>query len=135
MPVEYDLDTNHGLIRTRCVGATTLGEVIAHFAELIKHPSLPPQLDVRLDFTELTTFPRLDQLEIAAMSTASFTPMLKWGVMAMVVSDEFAYETSRIYEALVSHYFMAVRIFRDGAEADAWLETVREEREAGSVGN
>jgi hypothetical protein len=96
--------------------------------------SLPQPLDVRLDFTELTALPNLDQLEIAADSTASLTPTLKWGVMAMVVSDSFAYDTSRIYEALISHYFQAVRIFRDGADADAWLETIREEREAGSVG-
>jgi hypothetical protein len=134
MPVTYEIDADRGLIRTRCIGKTTLREVIAHFAELRSMTSLPQPLDVQLDFTELTALPNLDQLEIAADSTASLTPTLKWGVLAIVVRDQLVYDTSRIYEALISHYFQAVRIFRDGADADAWLETVREEREAGSVG-
>lgn len=134
MPVEYDLDANRRLIRTRCIGETTLREVLGHFAELRTIPSLPQPLDVRLDFTAMTSTPELDQIEIAAMSTASLTPMLKWGAMAIVVSDAPAYDVGRIYEALVSHYFRAVRVFRDTAEADRWLASVREERAGGSVG-
>lgn len=133
MPVEYEIDADRRLICTCCIGETTLREVLAHFAELRTIPSLPQPLDVRLDFTEMTTLPQLDQIEIAAMSTASLTPMLKWGAMAIVVSDPSAYDVGRIYEALVSHYFRAVKVFRSGEDADSWLETIRKDRAAGSV--
>jgi hypothetical protein len=128
MPVRYDIDADQRVIRTRCIGETTLREVLAHFAELRNTPSLPQPLDVRLDFTEMTSLPRLDQIEAAAETTASLTPMLKWGAMAIVVNDALAHHVSRVYEALVTHYFQEVRIFRDAAEADVWLETVRRNR-------
>jgi hypothetical protein len=127
-PVRYDIDAHRRVIRTRCIGETTLREVLAHFAELRSTPSLPQPLDVRLDFTEMTSLPRLDQIEAAADTTASMTPMLRWGAMAIVVNDPFAHHVSRVYEALVSHYFQEVRTFRDAAEADVWLETVRGNR-------
>jgi hypothetical protein len=125
MPVRYAIDLDQRVIRTRCIGETTFGEVLAHFAELRSNPALPQPLDVRLDFTEMTSVPRLDQIECVAETTASLTPMLRWGAMAIVVNDSFAHNVSRIYEALVKHYFQEVRIFRDSAEADAWLENMR----------
>ena len=128
MPVRYDIDADQRVIRTRCIGETTLREVLAHFAELKSTPSLPQPLDVRLDFTEMTSLPRLDQIEAAAETTASLTPMLKWGAMAIVVNDPLAHHVSRVYEALVNHYFQEVKIFRDAADADVWLETVRRNR-------
>jgi hypothetical protein len=128
MTVSYRIEPELKLIRTRCIGDTTLHDVQAHFAELRAHPDLPQPLDVLLDFTELTNLPRLDQLETAAGSTASLTPRLRWGVMAIVVRDEQAFQISRVYEALISHYFEGVRLFHSADEAESWVAEARAAR-------
>jgi hypothetical protein len=134
MPVSYTVDPGLRLIRTRCTGHTTLPQVMAHFAELRARSDLPQPLDVLLDFTEMTGTPSLDQLEQAAVETASLTPGLRWGAMAIIVADEQAQEFSRVYIALINHYFEQVRVFHDNAEAEAWLGSVRADRPTNVTG-
>lgn len=128
MPVSYDLDPDLRLIRTRCSAGTTLAEVLGHFEELRSNPSLPQILDVHLDLAEMTSLPTLEQLEIAAATTGRLTPRLRWGALAIVVGTEPGLAASRVYEALISYYFEDISIFRDEAEADVWLQGVRERR-------
>jgi hypothetical protein len=131
MPVSYEIDAERGLIRTHCSARTTFGEVMAHFAELRALPSLPQPLDVYLDLRDIRNLPTLDQLESVAGTTGSLTLDLRWGAMAIVASSDVVFGTSRIYEALVHHYFEDVRVFRDPVEADAWIDGLRSARAAG----
>lgn len=132
MPVTYEVHSDRGLIRTHCSTDITFDEVMAHFAELRSLPSLPQPLDVYLDLTDMRSLPTLDQLEMVAGTTGSLTPGLRLGAMAIVAASDVALGTSRIYEALVSHYFEDVRVFRDAVEADAWIDGVRAARAAGA---
>jgi len=125
LTVTYVVDPALRLIRTRCSGDTTLADVLAHFSELRATTSLPESLDVLLDLTEMTSLPSLDQLEAAAASTASLTPAMRWGSLAIVVGTETARETASVYAALVRHYFAQIRIFTDGDGAEEWLAAQR----------
>jgi hypothetical protein len=51
--------------------------------------------------------------------------------MAIVASRDVVFGTSRIYEALVNHYFEDIRVFRDPVEAEAWIDGLRAARAAG----
>jgi hypothetical protein len=125
MPIAYDIDTDRRLIRTRCPQGTTLADVLAHFAELRAIPSLPQPLNVLLDLSGMDELPGLGQMEAAAGGTASLTPNLRWGALAIVVGTEAARQTATIYGALISYYFERVRVFRDPTEADLWLPAAR----------
>lgn len=133
MPVSCKVDPADSLIRTHCSARTTFPEVLAHFAELRSMPDLPQPLDVFLDLTEIETLPTLDQLEAVAATTGSLTPDMRWGAMAIIAASDVVFGTSRIYEALVSHYFERIQVFRNAVEADAWLEGVRSARAAGAT--
>jgi hypothetical protein len=131
MPVSFEIDADRGLIRTHCSARTTFEEVMSHFAELRALPSLPQPLDVYLDLRDIRNLPTLDQLESVAGTTGSLTLELRWGAMAIVASRDVVFGTSRIYEALVNHYFEDIRVFRDPVEAEAWIDGLRAARAAG----
>jgi hypothetical protein len=124
MPITYDIEADRRLIRTRCLQGTTLAEVLAHFAELKTTPALPQPLNVHLDLREMDALPGLGQMETAAGMTASLTPNLRWGALA-VVGTEAARQTATIYGALISYYFERVHVFEDPAEAERWLPVAR----------
>ena len=48
MPVTYKIDKADGIIRTKCTGPVTIGEVIEHFHALERDPDCPSRLDVLL---------------------------------------------------------------------------------------
>ena len=122
MPVMYSLDHDRHLIRTRCVGFTTYGEVMAHFNELRNDSSLPTPLNVYLDFTELDSLPTTSELQAAAETAGSLELKVRWGALAIIVNSDVVFGTGRMFEAFVEPFFERVRVFRDGAEAEAWLE-------------
>jgi hypothetical protein len=133
MPVSWEVDADRGQIRTHCSADTTFEEVMSHLRELRSLPALPRPLDVFLDLRDIRNLPTLDQLETVAGTTGALTPDLGWGAMAIVATSDVVFGTSRIYEALVHHYFEDVRVFRDPVEADAWIDGVQAARAAGST--
>jgi hypothetical protein len=122
MPIEYEIDAARSLIRTRCVGATTLDEVLAHFEELRSDAALPERINVLLDLTALATAPERDQLRAIVSEIKSMSSSLRWGVLAIVARTDLVYGMSRILGVFVEDSFTGTNVFRQVREAERWLE-------------
>ena len=124
MPITYTLDSQRKLIRTRCVGETTLAEVIGHFDELQAVLVGGERLDVLLDLSEVTSPPETSQLRavsdrIEAMGVNVF------GACAIVASADVMYGMSRVFGAVSWPHFERIEVFRDLQAAEAALANSR----------
>jgi hypothetical protein len=123
MPVSYQVDYETGTIDTRCTGAVTLDEVMAHFRELEEHPSLPQPLNVLLDLDAVTSPPSSIQLKVVVASVAVLRSRVRWGRCAIVASRPDMFGMSRMFELLADDLFVSSCAFKTRAEAESWLET------------
>src|SRR5262245_279296 len=122
MPVEYEIDANRRLIRTRCIGPVTIAEVIAHFHTLKADPRLPGQPDVLLDFSRLTAFPDRDQIRSVAREVRDLAPKISWRNCAIVAPEDLAFGIGRMFEMTSEPSFRATMVFRSLADAEVWLQ-------------
>lgn len=120
MPVTYEIDGQRRLIRTRCVGATTLEEVLAHFDTLQRDLRRPEHLDVILDLSAQISLPEADQLRVVAARITDVHD-IKFGKLAVVVDRDSMFGMARMFEVFVESHFTASRVFRDGNEAERWV--------------
>jgi hypothetical protein len=125
MPITYEIDVEHALVRTRCLGGVTLGEVFEHFAELRADPRTPAHFDVLLDQRELTSVPESEQLRAVAGEAAGFGGRERLGACAIVASADVLFGMSRMFEVFAEPFFAATRVFRELAAAEAWLASQR----------
>jgi hypothetical protein len=125
MPVTYDVDRDLSLIRTRCVGAVRLSDVVAHFRELRNDASLHERVDVLLDLTEVQTNPRSDQLRSAAREVESLGRKIGWGACAIVADRDILFGIARMFHAFAQDQFTHANVLRDREEAERWLASLR----------
>lgn len=125
MPISYEIDPASGWIRTRCSGDVTLAEAVDHFRALGVDPATPKRPNVLVDLRETTTLPESDQLRTIAKEVARLDQKLEWGACAIVASRDAAYGISRIFAVYTEQSFSSVRVFRELAEAEAWLDATR----------
>jgi hypothetical protein len=121
MPVTYELDRERRLIHTRCVGAVLLSEVLQHFADLRDDASLPTQLSVLLDLSEMSTAPDRERLRAVVNEVKSIGPERRWGALAIVARTDLLFGMSRIFGIFVEDSFTSTGVFRRREEAEAWL--------------
>jgi hypothetical protein len=125
MPVTYTLDPKQRLIRTRCVGNVILPEVLAHFDELARDPNAPGLFDVFLDLSEITSMPAGFQIAAVAEQIKKTSQIVRFNACAIVAPEDALFGMLRMFEVLAEPYFGATRVFRNSAEAETWLESVR----------
>ena len=123
MPVTYAID--HGIIRTKCQGFVTLENVLEHFQDLTNDPGCPRQLDVLLDLSETTAVPSSTELRVVADDIRRIRERVQFGACAILVSSDALHGTAMIFEVFAARSFRTSRIFRDAAEAEAWLAAER----------
>jgi hypothetical protein len=121
VPISYVLDPERRLIRTTCAGEVTLEEVWDHFEALVRQTGLPERLDVLLDLRSTTSLPTGEQVRAAAGSAALLSSRLAWGACAVIASSDALFGMSRVFEAYAGELFERIAVFRDLAEATAWL--------------
>ena len=122
MPVTYEIDSARRLVRTRCVGAVTVAEVLTHFDELERDPERPAQLDVILDLTGSTTLPESDQLRVVAARVGEVQAP-RFGRVAIVADRDSMFGMARMFEVFAQAHFAESRVFRQVDEAERWLAT------------
>ena len=120
MPIEYQIDHDWELVRTRCSGAVSLQDVIEHFDKLEQDRERPPRLHVLLLLDELETAPRSDELQAVARRINKLTT-LRFGLCAIVVDRDLIYGIARVFAALAESRFEAMQVFRSVTAAEAWL--------------
>lgn len=120
MPIEYQIDHDWELVRTRCRGAVSLQEVIEHFDRLERDAERPPRLHVLLLLDELETAPRSDELQAVAARINQLTT-LRFGLCAIVVNRDLIYGIARVFAALSESRFESMQVFRSVTAAEGWL--------------
>ncbi|HEY1251671.1 MAG TPA: hypothetical protein VGH97_10815 [Thermoanaerobaculia bacterium] len=123
MPVSYEIDPRRNRITTRCIGDTTLSEVLEHFDLLEREPNRPPHLDVLLDLTEQTNLPTAQQIQAAASRIGMAKWMIDFRACAIVVNRDALFGMLRMFEVFAHPHFERLRVFRDMSQARTWLES------------
>jgi len=121
MPVTYQIDHARRLIRTRCVGAVTLPEVLGHFHTLQNDPQCPEKLDVLLDLSEITSLPDSDQLRAVTHKIESVRPRVRFGACAIVAGEDPSFGIARTFAVFAEWQFRVKNVFRTHADAEQWL--------------
>ena len=123
MPIKYEIDGGRRLIHTRCVGATTLAEVMDHFQALRSDAAVPEEMNVLLDLSHQTSAPDSAQIKKIAAATGRMREVVQWGALAVVARSDVLFGMSRMLEVMAEPHFATIRVFRDLAPAEAWLRT------------
>jgi hypothetical protein len=123
MPVTYKIYPDKKLIRTRCTGDVNPKEVADHFRELERDPNRPDRLNVLLDLSEVTSVPEAPDLRVVSHQIKELIPGVRFEVCAIVAPNEVLFGMMRMFEVFAREYFVATRVFRVVAEAEAWLES------------
>jgi hypothetical protein len=123
VPVTYEIDHERNRIATRCIGETTLSEVLAHFDDLERDHNRPARLDVYLDLTEQTNLPTALQIQAAASRIGMAKWMIDFRACAIVVNRDALFGMLRMFEVFAHPHFERLRVFRDATAARAWLDS------------
>jgi len=124
MPIQYQIDPQHRLIRTTCSGNVALADVIEHFDQLERDPNRAERLDVLLDLHAITSVPEVAQLRAVAERVGQVRA-LSFGACAIVTDSDAMFGMSRMFEVFAERHFTAMRVFRDHAGAEVWLQALR----------
>ena len=121
MPVEYTIDPSRNMIRTRCLGDTTLPEVLSHFEELDGDSGRPVRPDVLLDLSGMTSLPNSEEIRGAAKRVGQSSRLVRYRACAIVARREALYGMIRMFEVLAESHFERTAVFRTVGDADVWL--------------
>lgn len=123
--VTYTIDAKERLIRTRCSGFVNVEEVTEHFRELASDPACPDYLDVLLDLSSINSLPDKRELQAVTVELGRVRARVRFGLCAIVVERLVLYGMLRMFSVMAQDYFSSIRVFRDIAEAEAWLASQR----------
>ena len=123
MAVTYEIHRERNLIQTRCVGDTTLAEVLNHF-DLLEHDrNRPAHPDVLLDLTEQASLPTAQQIRAAASRVGVAKWLIDFRACAIVVERDALFGMLRMFEVFAHGHFQRIRVFRDAGQARSWLDS------------
>ena len=123
MPVKYQIDKAHRIIRTRCTGPVTIEEVVEHFRVLERDPDCPDRVDVLLDLSEETSIPTKENLQQVTGEIKRIRGRVQFGTCAIVACTDALFGMLRMFEVFAEQYFRESRVFRTASEAEAWLDS------------
>ena len=121
MSVTYKIDAGKRTVRTRCIGAVTLQEVIDHFRTLERDSDCPGLLDVFLDLREMNSLPETREISPVISEMTRIRGRLRFGACAILASRDALIGMMRIFEVMAEECFRVTCTFRDANEAEAWL--------------
>jgi hypothetical protein len=132
MPVNYAIDTERKLIRTRCTGFVTFEEVSEHFRELRLDPKFTDRFDVLLDLSECASVPSEEQLRAMVPQMDAVSGGWRFGACAIIVANDELYGVSRMLEVYAENVFSGTEVFRSAEEGDRWLASLQQMRQTSS---
>lgn len=126
MPIEVRVDARLGLVRIEASGELTLQDLLDGIAPMVSDPSferdMPQLVDLgRVEHTELAA----EQLQALVESFAKESPRIGSPRVGVYAPKPLLFGVSRMYESLSERLPITFRVFRDRAEAEAWLREGR----------
>jgi hypothetical protein len=121
MPVTYIIDPARRLIRTTCSGPVTLADVIDHFRTLNDDPACSGQLDVLLDVSGADAVPESSELRVVNSEIAAIRRKVQFGMCVIVAKSDPMFGMMRVFGVFAEQAFRVFQVFREAAEAEAWL--------------
>ena len=123
MPISYRILPEKNLVMTRAHGVLREDELLAHKRTLLADPEFRPGM------RELSDVRDVEKLDVSPAGIRSFViqdeadaPKLEGYRLAIVASEDLVYGMARMYEMQAETLPPSVRVFRDLAEAEAWIE-------------
>ncbi|HET6472896.1 MAG TPA: hypothetical protein VFG38_13705 [Pseudomonadales bacterium] len=127
MPIRMIIDKTTSLIRTTASGRVTGDDLVAYYHRLRSHPDFRSDLSEIFDLTDVTEADvGADDVRRLSSVTEEFTRRGVTVKVAIVAPRDLEFGLSRMYEMLQSQSKNDVRVFRDRAEAEAWIFAPRE---------
>ncbi|HTT24194.1 MAG TPA: hypothetical protein VMG82_35045 [Candidatus Sulfotelmatobacter sp.] len=123
MPVTYSIDPARKLIRTTCSGQVTLQEIIDHFQTLGTDPRCAGSPDVMLDVSASELFPDSQNLARVVTELAKISDTVQFRLCAINAGQDTMFGMMRMFEVHAAKYFKAVRVFRNPADTEKWLDS------------
>lgn len=122
MAIEYRIDLDSGLLIVEVEGRVLPDDVVRYRTRLLADSDFSPGMNTLVDCRNASTdgFNATD-LQFLANDIASRRRLLGRARCAVLVATEAAYGLLRMYEAYTLESPVEVRVFRDEAEARAWV--------------
>ena len=119
MPIDYTIDTQRQLVRTRAWGIVTALEWLAYTDRLKADTDFLPSFDQLADFTEVTELAIPPGAESQIVAASAFS---KDSRRAAAASTDFVFGMARMYQGNLPDGDR-IKIFRSLKEAEEWLGT------------
>ena len=122
MPITYRIDKEQDVILTTATGVLTDDELLDHKRALAADPGFSP------DMRQLSDVRGVERLEVSpegvrlmvALDRDHADRLGDWK-LAIVTTADFVFGTARMYQSMTDEQTEHVQVFRDMAEARAWL--------------
>jgi hypothetical protein len=122
MPIAYRIDTERRLVLTRAWGALTDADILDHKAQLANDPHFHPTM---LQLSDVRAVERLDVTTDGVMAMVAHDATNYHRVaghrMALVVGSDEVFGMARMYGLRRGAAGEDVGVFREVADAEAWL--------------
>jgi hypothetical protein len=122
MPTEHVIDASRGLVRSRAWGELSSNDLVAHYASLAADPAFQRHFQQLGDLRDVVSFTVDSRVIAAEAATPLFAPNVR---RALVANTDVGYGLARMFAAYAEGAAQHVRVFRDIAEAEAWLQEGR----------
>jgi hypothetical protein len=119
VPVSYQLEPVRRLVRSRAWGVLTDREIEAHYTRLVHDPGFESSFRQLCDMTEVTRIDATAEMLRRLAQQAIFSPGTQ---RAFVAVQDAHYGLTRMFQVFCELEGTRVEIFRDTADADAWLD-------------
>ena len=117
-PYRIEIDAHQGLVTTTYFGVVTTDCIVSATREYLEHPDFDAGFRALVDLTAVT---RAEMHTDDVTKVGLESPYAPGSWLALVASDDVTYGLARAFEMTVESRGRMVRVFRDRAEADAWL--------------
>jgi hypothetical protein len=124
MPMTYTIDPDAGMVRLRCWGILTNEEMLDCVERMHSDPArrhgMPSLVDCR-DIEEMRVTPAGMQAAVHIEQLLVDPAQEPWSIAVIAPRDD-VFWLGRVYEALRVGSPATVRVFRNGADAEDWLQ-------------
>jgi hypothetical protein len=120
MPYSCTIDVARRRVSCRAEGVLTQRDIFDEQPRVRTHPGFDPMFDQLIDLTAATDL----DFDYSSMSSVANTTIFRPGARrALVANTAVQYGIARMFQALSEGNNHVVAIFRDLADAEAWLAT------------